>query len=127
MEALGISVHLVEASLFVIPFPADAFDALVCLSVLEHVTELDEAFDELGRVLRPGGVAVIGFPVRNPLTDRLFRMLGYDPREIHPSSHTDIIAAAQRTSKFQLDRRRQIPPLLPRSLAAYISLRLNAR
>jgi 2-polyprenyl-3-methyl-5-hydroxy-6-metoxy-1,4-benzoquinol methylase len=126
MDGLGVGAKLMDASLFEIPFPADEFDALVCLSVLEHVTELDAAFEELTRVLRPGGVAVIGFPVRNPLTDGLFRMLGYHPREIHPSSHTDIVRAGQRSANVRLERSEQLPRLLPRPLSAYVVIRLLA-
>jgi 2-polyprenyl-6-hydroxyphenyl methylase/3-demethylubiquinone-9 3-methyltransferase len=126
MERLGVTVELSDASLLEIPFAADEFNALVCLSVLEHITELDAAFEEFVRVLRPGGVAVIGFPVRNPVTDALFRMLGFDPREIHPSSHSDIIRAAQRSTALRAERFAQVPPLMPRSLSAYVAARLRA-
>jgi ubiquinone/menaquinone biosynthesis C-methylase UbiE len=125
MERLGVNAVLRQGSLLDIPFPADQFDGLVCLSVLEHITELDAAFEEFARVLRPSGTAVIGFPARNAVTDRLFRMLGYDPREIHPSSHADIIDAAQRSKQFEVEGWRQIPPLAPHSLSAYIGGRLR--
>lgn len=125
MDRLGVNVELTEGSLLAIPFRENEFDALVCLSVLEHTTELGAAFAEFARVLRPGGVAVIGFPVRNPVTDALFRMLGFDPREIHPSSHTDIIRAAQRSTALRAERFAQLPPLMPRPLSAYVAGRLR--
>jgi SAM-dependent methyltransferase len=127
LRALGVEVELRKASLFELPYEADEFTALVCLSVLEHLTELDAAFSEFARVLRPGGIAVIGFPVRNAVTDRLFRMLGYDPREIHPASHNDIIDAAERHSGLELERCEQVPRLVPRPLSAYLACRLVAR
>ena len=127
LERLGVRVELYQASIFEMPFGADSFDALVCLSVLEHLTELDEAFEEFARVLRPGAIAVIGFPVRNPVTDRAFRLLGFDPREIHPASHTDIVEAAQRNRDLLVERCAQIPVLVPRSLAAYVVCRLVLR
>jgi SAM-dependent methyltransferase len=127
MQRLGVEVDLREGSVAEIPFADGEFDALVCLSVLEHITELDQAFGELARVLRPGGIAVIGFPVRNPITDRLFRVLGYDPREIHPSSHGDVIAAAERIDTLRVERWAHIPPLAPYSLSAYVAGRLNAK
>ena len=86
------------------------------MSVLEHLTELDRALDELRRVLRPGGVAVLGYPVRNPLTDAFFRLARYNPREIHPSSHADILAAAERHPGFDVDVRAHFPSL-PADLA----------
>jgi len=124
MKRLGIKADLINASLFELPIAANEFDALVCLSVLEHVTELDAAFEQFAHALRSGGVAVVGFPVRNPVTDGLFRMLGYDPREIHPSSHADIIRAAHRNTKLRVERIEQIPRWLPRSASAYVVLRL---
>jgi 2-polyprenyl-3-methyl-5-hydroxy-6-metoxy-1,4-benzoquinol methylase len=127
MKELGVDATLMRASLFDVPAQADSFDAIVCVSVLEHVAELDRAFDELARVLRTGGLAVAGFPVRNPITDGLFRLLGYNAREIHPSSHHDIIAAARHSPKLSLEYVEQIPRLLPRDGSAYVVLRLQAR
>jgi SAM-dependent methyltransferase len=126
LRALGVKVELRQASLFELPYEAGEFSAVVCLSVLEHLTELDAAFAELTRVLRPGGMAVIGFPVRNPVTDGLFRLLGFNPREIHPSSHADIIEAARRNAGSSVERFEQIPRLVPRPLSAYVACRLRA-
>ena len=99
----------------------------MCVSVLEHLTELDPALDELRRVLRPGGVAVLGYPTRNPLTDAFFRLVGYNPREIHPSSHADILAAAERHPAFAVDGRGHVPAFLPVPLSAYAACRCVAR
>ncbi|MGE0795662.1 MAG: class I SAM-dependent methyltransferase, partial [Acidimicrobiia bacterium] len=38
-----------------LPFPADRFDAVVACLVFEHITDVDRAIAEVGRVLRPGG------------------------------------------------------------------------
>jgi ubiquinone/menaquinone biosynthesis C-methylase UbiE len=126
LRALGVEAELRQASLFELPYEADTFDAVVCLSVFEHLTELDAAFAELARVLRPGGVAVVGFPTRNPVTDGFFRAVGYNPREIHPASHTDIVEAARRNEGTTLDRCDQLPRLVPRALSAYVACRLRA-
>ena len=127
LERLGTEAELHEASLFDMPFGDGEFGALVCLSVLEHLTELDAAFAELTRVLEPGAVAVVGFPVRNAATDRLFALLGFDARAIHPASDRDVVAAARRSPGFALERCARIPPLVPRPLAAYVACRLRAR
>ncbi len=124
MAGLGVRAILRQASLFEIPFEAEEFDCLICVSVLEHINELGAAFDEFARVLRPGGVAVIGFPVRNPVTDALFRAMGYRPREMHPSSHADILAAAQRHTELLVERIEHLPHFLPRPVSAYVVARL---
>jgi 2-polyprenyl-3-methyl-5-hydroxy-6-metoxy-1,4-benzoquinol methylase len=123
LSRLGISADLREASLFEIPFEDGEFDALVCLSVLEHITDLDGALSEFGRVLRPGGVVVLGFPVRNAITDAFFRTVGYNPREIHPSSHGDIMVAIRAHSMFAVECESRFPRLAPLSLAGYAGCR----
>lgn len=39
-----------------LPYPADSFDIVVCVDVLEHVADLDRVLAEIARVLTPGGV-----------------------------------------------------------------------
>jgi len=41
------------------PFEDQSFDVIVALAMLEFVPELDETLDELWRVLRPGGTALV--------------------------------------------------------------------
>lgn len=123
----GVEADLRRGSLLDMPFEDATFDGLVCVSVLEHLEELDRALDEFRRVLRPGGTAVLGFPVRNPVTDVFFRAMGYDPRHIHPSGHGDILAAAHRHPGFVVEREARFPRFLPLPLSAYVGARLRAR
>jgi SAM-dependent methyltransferase len=127
LERLGLDADLREGTLFELPWEDSTFDGVVCLSVLEHLVELDAALGEFRRVLRPGGVAVLGFPARNPLTDTFFRLVGYNPRAIHPSSHTDILDAAKRHPGFTVEMRRHFPRLLPTAGSAYVACRCLAR
>jgi ubiquinone biosynthesis O-methyltransferase len=39
-----------------LPLPSRCVDCVVCVDVLEHVRSLDHVLDEIGRVLRPGGL-----------------------------------------------------------------------
>ena len=126
LTRLGLEAELREASLFDLPFDEGTFDGLVCLSVLEHIVQLDAALDEFRRVLRPGGIAVLGFPVRNPVTDTFFRVVGYNPREIHPSSHRDILAAAYRHRGFAVEEEQRYPAWAPLDLAGYAGARCRA-
>jgi SAM-dependent methyltransferase len=47
-----------------LPFANEAFDAAICIHVLEHVVRDREGMSEIHRVLRPGGWALISVPVR---------------------------------------------------------------
>jgi ubiquinone/menaquinone biosynthesis C-methylase UbiE len=45
-----------------LPFADNAFDGVIASSVFEYLADLDLAFGELARVLRPGGVVVFSVP-----------------------------------------------------------------
>lgn len=45
-----------------LPFPADAFDLVYCLSTLEHVRDVERSIAEMVRVTRPGGAVVLYAP-----------------------------------------------------------------
>ncbi len=123
----GVRAELHEGSVLELPYGDGTFDAIVCLSVLEHLRELPRAIGEMRRVLSPGGVAVLGFPARNPITDSFFRLVGYDPRAIHPSSHADILDAVRGEPGLELERVAHFPRLLPLSFSAYIGCRARTR
>ena len=52
-----------------IPLPDNAFDSVVCTQVLGDVYELHKAFEEMHRVLRPNGIALITESLLTPLHD----------------------------------------------------------
>lgn len=46
-----------------LPLADDSVDIAVCLHVLEHLPRPEFTMSELARIVRPGGVVLIGFPV----------------------------------------------------------------
>lgn len=54
----------VKVNLAAVPLGSNAFDAIVCVHVLEHIEQDRQAIGELFRVLKPGGWAVISVPIR---------------------------------------------------------------
>jgi len=52
----------VVAEATAIPYPAETFDVVTCLEMLEHCARPFEAVAEMIRVLRPGGALVITVP-----------------------------------------------------------------
>src|SRR5436190_2947415 len=54
-------VKFEEGWLQKLAFGDDSFDAVCCISVLEHTSNYPEILDEFARVLRPGGLLVLTF------------------------------------------------------------------
>jgi len=50
-----------------LPYTDASFDAVVCVDVLEHVTDLHKVMSEITRTLRPGGLFLFDTINRNPL------------------------------------------------------------
>jgi SAM-dependent methyltransferase len=117
MEAEGISAPLAAADLLHLPFASDSFDAILLISVLEHVEDLDLACSEMYRVLKPGGVAVAGFPTKNTITDRL---LG-GSTGFHVSTHRQIVTAIG--GVFDSLETVHFPGIVPLDLSLYTACR----
>lgn len=48
-----------------LPFRTASFDAIYSMGTIEHFKETEHAVEELARVLRPGGRAIVGVPNRH--------------------------------------------------------------
>lgn len=54
---------LTQGDALCLPFADDAFECVICSEVVEHIPEENgRVFDELSRVLKPGGILVLGTP-----------------------------------------------------------------
>jgi len=62
-----LGLHLVEADVREIPFPDNAFDAVMSFGVIEHFPDYGEALREFHRVLKPGGDLILVQPHKNSL------------------------------------------------------------
>lgn len=92
----NIYPHLQNGDARKMPYADDQFDTILIISTLEHLkpNELDKAFLEIKRVLKPGGQVIYGVPVERPFMVFMFRLLGYDIRDHHFSTERDIETAA---------------------------------
>lgn len=62
---------LVEGSVVRLPFVDGCFDVILCSHVMEHVRDDIKGFAELARVVRPGGLVIVGVPNEGCLVARL--------------------------------------------------------
>ena len=98
--------------------PEAAFDAIVCVSVLEHIADRDGAARGLARALKPGGTLVVGVPMVNRAMSRAFEVVGFSGiDDHHVSAPVEIEAALGRV--LQRAGRSALPPGAPTPLALY--------
>lgn len=71
-----IVADLRSGSVSDMPFDDDSFDAVVAVSALEYVEDIDRACHEIMRVLRPGGILVLVTPGKSPILDAGLKLLG---------------------------------------------------
>jgi hypothetical protein len=98
--------------------PANAFEAIVCFSVLEHISDSDGAAKSLAHALAPGGTLVTGYPMVSGLMTKAFDAIGYkniDNDHVAPPSQ--IVAALSKV--LHLEARVAFPPRATINTALY--------
>jgi dolichol-phosphate mannosyltransferase len=58
----GRGIRLAKADISSLPFKDDSFSLVICSQVIEHVPLAPEIYSEISRVLRGGGILIIGTP-----------------------------------------------------------------
>lgn len=114
-EPIGIPLFLQQGDvLHMSQYQDSYFDTVLMVSILEHLKplELEQAFKEVKRILKPGGQMVYGTPVEKPFMVFMFRLLGHDIRDEHFSTEKEIAAAAHKIfSKGKVLEMKSTPPI----------------
>ncbi len=113
-ESMNIPLFLEKGDVVKMPYNDNFFDTVLLVSILEHLkpVELEQAFVEVRRVLKPGGQMVYGTPVEKPFMVFMFRMLGHNIRDEHFSTEKEIAAAAHKAfSKGRVIQMKSTPPI----------------
>jgi len=92
----GLRATLTRGSLTHLPYPDAYFDAIVCMSVLEHLRDLHAAISEIRRVATNDASIILGFPVENPISRAALQIAyiwlpGANLDDEHVSTHKDIL------------------------------------
>ena len=124
LRARGTQADLRGGDGHVLPFEDGEFDAVVAVSTLEFVDDLDGACAEVRRVLRPGGVFVVVTPGESPLLDRALRWAtGKDAKTDFGDRRARVEPALRRA--FRIGRERAFPPVLDRIMPVYRAFRCD--
>ena len=120
----GVVATLQRAPAETLPFEDRSFDAVVAVSTLEFVDDLARVAREVGRVLRPGGVAVVVTPVDHPLLDLALRVAtGASARADFGDRRQGVVPILR--AALELERSAWFPGAWP--LPIYRALRLRPK
>jgi len=76
---VGITTHAVDLERDRLPFDDAFFDIVLSSHVIEHTKELFWIFSEISRVLKPGGLCIIGCPNLGGWHNRAALLMGREP------------------------------------------------
>jgi ubiquinone/menaquinone biosynthesis C-methylase UbiE len=93
LSSRGVDASLVRGSVYELPYPAARFDLVVSFSVFEHLHEYGKGLAEVARVLRPGGLFLLGMPAVNRLMELSFRAIGFKGIDDHHVTRPQQVAA----------------------------------
>lgn len=88
-----------------IPFKNESFDFIMCLEVLEHIFDIRGALDDMERVLRSGGHALLTIPFAQPLHEEphdYWRLTEHALRILIHDAGFEIVSLSTRGSPFEL-------------------------
>jgi len=86
----------VQGDLHHLPLPPGSVDVVLSFCVLEHLDDPDRAMDHMYRVLKPGGILLLGCPERNSLKALVTRAT---PIGIHRAYYRFVVGKPDRGDK----------------------------
>jgi SAM-dependent methyltransferase len=114
MGQRGRSTTLTKGSVLEMPYEADSFELVVSFSVFEHLDEYRRALEEVHRVLRAGGLFLLGMPAVNKLMEAGFLAIGFKGIDDHHVTTPAAVAARFAEAGFRVVERDQLAlPLRP--------------
>jgi SAM-dependent methyltransferase len=123
LAADGVKATLKQGVGENLPFEDASFDAVVTISVLEFVDDMERTAQELRRVLAPGGSLFVITPGQSPVVDLGLRVLtGKSAKADFGDRRERVIPALERN--FAITRRIDFPLAAP-ALKLYTGLRLT--
>lgn len=125
MREEKIDAELIVGDVNDLTFKDEMFDVVICMSVLEHLKDIEKPISEIYRVVKKEGMAILGIPIKNKFMHFSFKILGYDDNIIHPSSHKIIIKKIQ--EKFIIEKVLKFPFWTPLNFSFYLSCRAKKR
>jgi SAM-dependent methyltransferase len=90
----GHTAALQQASVYELPYESNHFDLIASFSVFEHLHEYPKALSEVARVLKPGGLFLLGMPAVNKFMEAAFLAIGFKGINDHHVTTPQQVASA---------------------------------
>lgn len=121
LAARGVRSQLKRGSVYELPYEPGYFEAIVSFSVFEHLHDFTKALSEVYRVLRPGGLFLLGMPSVNRLMEAGFHAIGFGDINDHHVTTPAQIERAWPAIGFRLSNAAflDFPPRSPLSVRLY--------
>ena len=87
LEQIGINTYKVNIERETLPFQDIFFDIVIVNQIIEHAKYIFFIFSEISRILRIGGVVIVGFPNLAAFHNRILLLLGKQPACIRMPGH----------------------------------------
>lgn len=89
-QARGIEIKAVDLNADPLPFADAEFDFVFCGDVIEHLFSPDRLLEEVARILRPDGYALLTTPNLASWRNRLVLLFGWQPFGTEVSTRTRV-------------------------------------
>lgn len=121
LSSRGHTADLRQGSVLELPYQDGYFDLAVSFSVFEHLHEFKKALREVGRVLKPGGLFLLGMPSVNKLMEAGFLAIGFKGINDHHVTTPQQVSASFEECGYRLRSARYLdfPADAPLGLRLY--------
>jgi SAM-dependent methyltransferase len=126
LKKANIEADLRSGSVSDMDFADDSFDCVVAVSALEYVEEIDDACQQIIRVLRDGGSLILVTPGKSPVLDLGLKLMGGEDADSNYGDRREKLLAAL-SRHFDFDAVKRWPwPGIP-WFTVYRALRLTPK
>ncbi|AMQ57487.1 class I SAM-dependent methyltransferase [Algoriphagus sanaruensis] len=85
------NLQFIQGSILEIPSPDHSFDVVVSFETLEHVSDHEQTFAEIKRVLKPDGILIISTPEKSVYSDEVNYSNPFHEKELYEWEFRDLI------------------------------------
>jgi len=116
--------HLKTCMLEDTGYPDQFFDAIVAVGVLEFVSDLSQAFNEIKRIMKPNGIFVTICPMENKLLDMILSFYSdKHPQEEFGPARGKVIHALE--ENFRIIKKGTMVPIAGKHFPIYTYFKLS--